>query len=522
MARACRQSRRFGRRAGAIAGVLAVCAASAAGVAGADTDGPAVAAQPPVSAGVSGLAFDAAGRLHAADRHDDRVLTLGFGDELLGVLGAGHLDAPAAVAVAPGGDVLVADRGGVRRFGPDGTPAGAFAADDPAGIAVAGDGTVYVSEPGRVARFAPDGARLGAWAADDPRGLAVAADGAVWAAVAGALAHFDAAGAALGVTPADDPVGVAAAPDGTLLVAERGGDRVARVSADGARIGELAGFDQPRGVAVDCRGTVAVSDRSPARIHRLLAAGGPPPCDVAAALRPAPAPVPALAGVLVEPARPVARRPPGISQGTAPQPALGVSALVSGVSGTVLARRPGERGVTVPAAGDRLAMGTRIDARGGRVRLAFAADAADFDRLGTTQTADVDSGVFSIHQAPGRSAVELRLRGALPGCGLPAYARPVGPRHVWAGVRGRFAVSGRQATVTASTGAARWLTEDRCDGTLVRVTGGAADVRDRVRRRTVGVRAGGRYLARPARRRASAAARGPRRLAAQAAARSAA
>jgi ferric-dicitrate binding protein FerR (iron transport regulator) len=44
-----------------------------------------------------------------------------------------------------------------------------------------------------------------------------------------------------------------------------------------------------------------------------------------------------------------------------------------------------------------------------------------------------------------------------------------------------------------------WLTEDRCDGTLVRVVRGRVDVRDLTRRRTVVVRAGQSYLA-PARR----------------------
>jgi hypothetical protein len=43
-----------------------------------------------------------------------------------------------------------------------------------------------------------------------------------------------------------------------------------------------------------------------------------------------------------------------------------------------------------------------------------------------------------------------------------------------------------------------WLTADRCDGTLTRVTSGAVAVRERVRRKTVIVRAGPSYLARAA------------------------
>jgi hypothetical protein len=41
----------------------------------------------------------------------------------------------------------------------------------------------------------------------------------------------------------------------------------------------------------------------------------------------------------------------------------------------------------------------------------------------------------------------------------------------------------------------RWLTEDRCGGTLTRVTDGAVVVRDLARRRNVIVRAGHSYLA---------------------------
>ena len=42
----------------------------------------------------------------------------------------------------------------------------------------------------------------------------------------------------------------------------------------------------------------------------------------------------------------------------------------------------------------------------------------------------------------------------------------------------------------------RWLTEDRCDGTLTRVTEGSVVVRDLHRKRNKVVRAGQSYLAR--------------------------
>jgi hypothetical protein len=64
-------------------------------------------------------------------------------------------------------------------------------------------------------------------------------------------------------------------------------------------------------------------------------------------------------------------------------------------------------------------------------------------------------------------------------------------------VRGRFRTRGAVATATARN--ARWLTEDRCDGTLVRVVHGRVTVRDLVRGRTVTVRSGGRVVVAPRR-----------------------
>jgi hypothetical protein len=239
---------------------------------------------------------------------------------------------------------------------------------------------------------------------------------------------------------------------------------------------------------VDCRGNVAVADAGPQRIHRIpVSPPALPPCTTAAAPPAAAAP---------EPERPVARRLPAVPAAPALAPALGRSAIAAPVGGTILVRRPGAGAPDTLAASGLIAMGSRLDGRDGRVRLTFATRTGDFDALGTTQTAAVDSGVFTIAQRPGVSLVELRLAGPLPSCGLPASAAPVGGRHVWADARGSFRTRGRRATVTARD--ARWLTEDRCDGTLVRVARGTVRVRDLVRGRTVDVRAGGRYLARPA------------------------
>jgi hypothetical protein len=472
----------------AVAGCVLALAPAARGDDGLAPDAPgADAGAAHAGKSATALAFDAAGRLYAADPRAGRVTILGFAGQALGELGAGVLDRPTGVAVARSGDVLVSDDDGVHRFGADGAPAGGFAVEDAAAIAAAPDGTVYVGGPHGVARFAADGTPLGGFPAHRPRGIAVAADGTVWVAVAGGVLHATATGAPLGIAPADRADGVAVDPDGTVLVAEPDRGRVARLAADGSRVGQIEdGLDKPRGVAVDCRGNVAVSDDGKPWIHRIgVSPSALPPCG-ALVLPAAPA----------EAVRPVARRPPGRRAGPALVPVLARRAVAARVGGTVRVRRPNAASDDGVFASELLPMGSRLDARQGRVRLTFATATRDFDALGTTQSAEADAGMFTFRQRRGRSLVDLRLAGPRPACGVEGVAQPVGARHVWVAARGRFRTHGRHATATARDG--RWLTEDRCDGTLVRVARGRVRVRDVARGRTVVVRAGGRYLAGPA------------------------
>jgi sugar lactone lactonase YvrE len=461
MAPPCRESGGTCRLGGAVAAILLALPAGSAPAAHADdAPPPAVAAlrAPAPAAGeareAGALAFDAGGVLYAADARHGTVVRLGPGGETLGVIGAGRLDRPAGVAVEQDGDVLVADRAGVHRFvaGGDAEAPAAFAAvPSAAGVAAAPDGSVYVTAPGRVVRLSPAGAAAAEWPADDPRGVGVAADGTVWVALAAAVARFTPDGAPLATAAADDPEGVATAADGSVLVGERGRDRVVRLAADGRPVEVVdRDLDEPRGVALDCRGGLAVSDDSsygtvrrltvPFRAHAPCppapaAAGVNGPAAAAAAPAAPAAPPAAALAPGEEPERPVARRPKVVPATAAlavePAPVAGRTARAEPLSGTVLVRLPGRREMTPLRTATLLPMGTRIDTRAGRVRLGFATRTADFPRLGTAQTADVDSGVFSIHQPLGRSAVRLRLEGAGPPCGRPAYARPLGPRHLW-------------------------------------------------------------------------------------------
>ena len=102
----------------------------------------------------------------------------------------------------------------------------------------------------------------------------------------------------------------------------------------------------------------------------------------------------------------------------------------------------------------------------------------------------------------------MRLRPTLVSLTLPrrvSSATPTGSsapqagsrravRRLWGRDRGgRFRTRGRHGVATVR--GTRWLTEDRCSGTLTRVTRGAVVVRDLTRRRSVVVRAGHSYLA---------------------------
>jgi hypothetical protein len=186
---------------------------------------------------------------------------------------------------------------------------------------------------------------------------------------------------------------------------------------------------------------------------------------------------------------------------TAPAPVLGRTVVVGEVSGSILVRLPG---ATAPVALDATAgmpVGSVVDARRGVIELSSAVGSK-------VQSGRFWGAVFQVRQSrSGAGMTDLVLRGGRPeGCGRrPGAARAAAvaakrrPRKgLWGKDKGgRFRTHGRNsvATVRGTT----WLVEERCEGTLTRVTEGAVVVRDVHRGRSVAVRAGGRYLARDAR-----------------------
>ncbi len=193
--------------------------------------------------------------------------------------------------------------------------------------------------------------------------------------------------------------------------------------------------------------------------------------------------------------------PTGSETGTLPPPVLGKSVNLTAVRGSVTVRLPSttrhvplEDVASVP-------VGAIVDATRGSVRLTSAAE-----RAGKTQHARFFGGAFQVSQRrQDRGETVLELRGATRPCKAKASASRARKRarkrtrRLWGDGHGLFKVRGRNAAATVR--GTRWLVEDRCAGTLVKVTRGKVEVRDFVRRRTILVERGERYLARDARRR---------------------
>jgi uncharacterized repeat protein (TIGR01451 family) len=188
------------------------------------------------------------------------------------------------------------------------------------------------------------------------------------------------------------------------------------------------------------------------------------------------------------------------------------------VSGEILVRLPGTDQFVPLSALRELPNGTEVDAREGRLRMTVAT-------LGGTASSDFFDGIFTVsQQAPANvraagaadpGVTELRLtRGDFSTCtAKPAAvkskkkakktkkrkpaaveAKPRKPiRRLWGNGEGSFRTRGRYSAATVR--GTIWLTEDYCNGTLVRVQEGAVTVRDLVKNRTVNVTAGKSYFA---------------------------
>ena len=206
--------------------------------------------------------------------------------------------------------------------------------------------------------------------------------------------------------------------------------------------------------------------------------------------------------VAAAPVAPVQAAPPPFDidgQPTPPPPVAGKSVIATPTKGTVTVLLPGfKQFIPLPDA-ERIPVGTVIDTRKGTVKLTTVG------ANGKLQSATFYEGVFKVFQEKGRRpVVELRLFGGnFSVCPrVPRRARHAGAakvaktksiRHLWGNGKGLFRTKGRYASATIR--GTTWLTDDRCDGTLVRVSKGAVTVRDFPRKKSLALRAPKKYLA---------------------------
>ena len=113
------------------------------------------------------------------------------------------------------------------------------------------------------------------------------------------------------------------------------------------------------------------------------------------------------------------------------------------------------------------------------------------------QKATFYGGIFQIKQTGAR--IDLTLNEPLAACPkrgkAAAAAKKPKQRHLWGDGSGSFRTEGQYSAATVR--GTNWYVEDSCAGTLTKVKQGVVSVLDNVRHRTVLLRAGKQYLAKP-------------------------
>jgi hypothetical protein len=163
-------------------------------------------------------------------------------------------------------------------------------------------------------------------------------------------------------------------------------------------------------------------------------------------------------------------------------------------SGTVLVKAAGTKTFAKLVTPQQVQVGAIFDVRLGAVQITIANGRGGFD------SATFSQGEFRLVQ--NGAIAELDLVGgntkhcpkaAKGGAAVVAVKRGRSIRHLWGEGSGNFRTKGRFASATIR--GTRWLTDDRCFGTLVTVAKGAVTVRDLVLRKTLALRAPKSYFA---------------------------
>jgi hypothetical protein len=176
-----------------------------------------------------------------------------------------------------------------------------------------------------------------------------------------------------------------------------------------------------------------------------------------------------------------------------PAPVVAKTANVAPVKGTVLVKQPGSRRFIRLEDAAHIPVGSELDVTKGSVRLESAAGG------GKTQTGVFRGGLFKLGQKKGaRPITELKLTAKLRCVSSRGPARTSAKRkrsrQLFGDAHGRFRTRGRNSTATVR--GTKWLVKDTCKSTLTVAQRGTVVVRDLVKRKTVTLKSGQRYLAR--------------------------
>jgi DNA-binding beta-propeller fold protein YncE len=183
---------------------------------------------------------------------------------------------------------------------------------------------------------------------------------------------------------------------------------------------------------------------------------------------------------------------------TVPAPQLAVTGNVAPISGTVLVRVPGSKTFVPLASLRQIPFGTVIEATHGHVSVTTATAS------GGTQTGEFFEGEFVLKQGRNGMVVAELTGGSFSVCPTArerahraqAFAASSGKhvvRKLWANAHGSFSTRGNYAA--GAVEGTEWLTEDLCEGTIIRVTRDKVAVTNLVNHRHVEVRTGHKYLA---------------------------
>jgi hypothetical protein len=171
-----------------------------------------------------------------------------------------------------------------------------------------------------------------------------------------------------------------------------------------------------------------------------------------------------------EPAPTATPTPPPIAT-----PAYRKTVVLRPQSGRTLVRRPGEKAFTEIRSRTAVAVGTTVDVKQGAVIVIAATRTA-------TETAKFSGGIFTA------GGTDLTLSETLR-CGRA--------RRLTGDGAGAFRIRGHYASATGR--GAKWTVEDTCKQTRIRVVRGVVAVLDNRRSKTLLIRSGRSYTARPKR-----------------------